>query len=414
VTTEIVTDGGSIGGRFAVRVRTIDDLELSGKRVLVRADFNVPLRDGRITDDTRIRATLPTINELRERGASVILMSHLGRPKGEVKEDLRLRPVAAHLGKLLEIEVAYAREVTGRAASAMVDDLQPGDVGLIENLRFDPREESNDDGFARELASLGDCYVSDAFGAAHRAHASTVGIASHLPAAAGLLMEKEINALSWILEDASQPFVVILGGAKVSDKIGVIENLMDRAKRLIIGGGMANTFLKAAGNDVGASLVEEENVATAKDLMDRAKRDGVDLRIPVDGVVAKSFSEDAEPRTIRVNEFGADDMMLDIGPDTIADFTEALSGARTIVWNGPMGVFEFEQFAQGTKAIADVVAESEAYSLIGGGDSVAAVEQLGLADHISHISTGGGASLEFLEGRELPGVTILIDRQNRK
>jgi phosphoglycerate kinase len=227
-------------------------------------------------------------------------------------------------------------------------------------------------------------------------------------------MEKEIEALSWVLEDASQPFVLILGGAKVSDKIGVIENLMNRAQRLIIGGGMANTFLEAAGNDVGASLVEEENVATAKDLMDRAERNGVDLRIPVDGVVAKSFSEDAESRTIRVNEFETDDMMLDIGPDTIADFTEALSGAQTIVWNGPMGVFEFEQFANGTKAIAEVVADSDAYSLIGGGDSVAAVEQLGLADRISHISTGGGASLEFLEGRELPGVTILIDRQDRE
>lgn len=392
-----------------MRVRTLDDLELDGKRALVRADFNVPLRDGRISDDTRIRATIPTIQALRKRGASVVLMSHLGRPKGEVRDELRLRPVAAHLGTLLDMQVSYAHDVTGPAARKMANDLQPGEVGLIDNLRFDPREEKNDPELAKELAGLGDCYVSDAFGAAHRAHASTVGVAEFLPSAAGLLMEKEITALSWVLHEAPQPFVVILGGAKVSDKIGVIENLMNRAQRLVIGGGMANTFLKAAGKDVGASLVEDDNVATARDLMERAARDGVDLRIPVDGVVATRFDASAEARTISVDAFNPDDMMLDIGPETVADFTSALEGARTIVWNGPMGVFEFEQFANGTKAIARIVAESDAYSLIGGGDSVAAVEQMGLAGQISHISTGGGASLEFLEGQELPGVSVLLE-----
>jgi phosphoglycerate kinase len=391
-----------------MRVRTLDDLELNGKRALVRADFNVPMRNGRISDDTRIRATVPTIKQLIERGASVVLMSHLGRPKGQAVDELRLRPVAAHLGDLLGIEVSYAHEVSGPAARKMVDDLQPGQVGVIENVRFDPREEKNDPELARELSLLGDCYVSDAFGAAHRAHASTVGVAEHLPSAAGLLMEKEIKALSWVLSDASQPFVVILGGAKVSDKIGVIENLLGRAQRLIIGGGMANTFLKAAGHDVGASMVEDDNIATAKDLMSRAQQAGVEIRIPVDGVVAKSFDADAEARTISVNDFEPDDMMLDIGPETVDQFRKSLQDAQTIVWNGPMGVFEFEQFANGTREIAQAVASSEAYSLIGGGDSVAAIEQMGLADQISHISTGGGASLEFLEGQDLPGVKVLL------
>ena len=394
-----------------MRVRTLDDLELSGKRALVRADFNVPMRNGRITDDNRIRATIPTIKALIERGASVVLMSHLGRPKGQEVDELRLRPVAAHLGGLLESQVSYAHEVAGPAARKMAEDLKPGEVGLIENVRFDPREEKNDPELARELASLGDCFVSDAFGAAHRAHASTVGVAEHLPSAAGLLMEKEIKALSWVLTDARPPFVVILGGAKVSDKIGVIENLLGRADRLIIGGGMANTFLKAAGHDVGASMVEDDNIQTAKDLMQRAGQAGVDLRIPVDGVVAKSFDADAEARTIPVDGFESDDMMLDIGPESIESFTDALAGAETIVWNGPMGVFEFEKFAEGTRAIARTVADSGAYSLIGGGDSVAAIEQMGLADRISHISTGGGASLEFLEGQDLPGVKVLLEQE---
>jgi phosphoglycerate kinase len=392
---------------MSVTVRTLDDLEVKGKRVLVRADFNVPLRDGRITDDTRIRSTIPTIQALRERGASVILMSHLGRPKGEVREELRLRPVAAQVGTLLDCEVGYARDVTGPAAKKMVEDLKPGDVGLIENLRFDPREEKNDPELSRELASLADCYVSDAFGAAHRAHASTVGVAELLPSAAGLLMEKEIKALSWVLNDADSPFVVILGGAKISDKIGAIEHLMTRAQRLLIGGGMANTFLKAAGHDVGASLVEDDNVTTATELMKRAEAQGVELLIPTDGVVTTEFSADAESRVAQVGQFESNEMMLDIGPDTIKTFSEALSDAKTITWNGPMGVFEIEQFAGGTKAIATVVADSSAYSLIGGGDSVAAVEQMGLGEKISHISTGGGASLEFLEGKTLPGVAVL-------
>ncbi|TVR69047.1 MAG: phosphoglycerate kinase [Sphaerobacteraceae bacterium] len=392
-------------------IRTLDDLDFDGKRVLVRADFNVPLRDGRITDDTRIRSTIPTIQRLVDGGAAVILMSHLGRPKGEVREELRLRPVAAQVGSLLNREVSYAREITGPAARKMVEDLKPGDVGLIENLRFDPREEKNDPALARELAELADFYVSDAFGAAHRAHASTVGVAELLPSAAGLLMEKEVKALSWVLTDADSPFVVILGGAKVSDKIAVIESLMGRAQRLLIGGGMANTFLKAAGNDVGASLVEDDNVATARDLMQRATSQGVELMIPTDGVVATEFSADTDSRVARMGEFESNEMMLDIGPETITSFSDALAGAKTIVWNGPMGVFELEQFASGTRAIANVVAESDSYSLIGGGDSVAAVEQMGLASKISHISTGGGASLEFLEGKTLPGVAVL-ERQD--
>ncbi len=392
-------------------IRTLDDLDFNGKRVLVRADFNVPLRDGRITDDTRIRSTIPTIQKLVDGGAAVILMSHLGRPKGEVREELRLRPVAAQVGSLLNREVSYAREITGPAARKMVEDLKPGDVGLIENLRFDSREEKNDPALSCELAELADYYVSDAFGAAHRAHASTVGVAELLPSAAGLLMEKEVKALSWVLTDADSPFVVILGGAKVSDKIAVIESLMGRAQRLLIGGGMANTFLKAAGNDVGASLVEDDNVDTARDLMQRATSQGVELMIPTDGVVATEFSADTESRVVAVGEFESNEMMLDIGPETIQSFSEALAGAKTIVWNGPMGVFELEQFASGTRAIANVVAESDSYSLIGGGDSVAAVEQMGLASKISHISTGGGASLEFLEGKTLPGVAVL-ERQD--
>lgn len=394
-----------------MRVRTLDDLDLSGKRALVRVDFNVPLKDGAISDDTRIRATIQTIEALRERGARIVLMSHLGRPKGQVQEDLRLRPVAAHLGDLLGQEIGYARDVTGSAAKRMVEDLEPGDIGVIENLRFDPREEQNDSRFAAELADLGDCFVADAFGAAHRAHASTVGVASHLPSAAGLLMEKEIKALGWVLSDAEEPFVVILGGAKVSDKIGVIESLMKRAQRVLIGGGMANTFLKAAGYDVGASMVEEDNVVTARDVADRARSQGVDLRIPLDGVVATEMSADATSRTVSVDAIGRDEMMLDIGQETIADFSAQLRDARTIVWNGPMGVFEIEAFAAGTRAIASAVADSGAYSLIGGGDSVAAVEQMGVAGRISHISTGGGASLEFLEGNDLPGVAVVLQNE---
>lgn len=391
-----------------IRIKTLDDLDVDGKRVLARVDFNVPIRDETITDDTRIRATIPTIQTLIDRGASVILMSHLGRPKGEVRDELRLRPVAAHLGGLLGEVVSYAHDVTGPAVTEMAGDLQPGQIGLLENLRFDPREEQNDTEFARELAALGDCYVSDAFGAAHRAHASTVGVAEYLPSAAGLLMEKEINALSWVLSDAEQPFVVILGGAKVSDKIGVIRNLVDRAQRLLIGGGMANTFLKAEGVDVGASLVEEDNLTTAREVAEAARAKGVNLLTPSDGVVAKEISDAAESRTIPVEEVASDEMILDIGPDTVQLFTAALRDARTIVWNGPMGVFEVSQFAEGTRAVANAVANSDAYSLIGGGDSVAAIEQLGLADRISHISTGGGASLEFLEGKELPGVSVLL------
>jgi phosphoglycerate kinase len=391
-----------------MRVRTLSDLDLCGRRVITRVDFNVPLNDGTITDDTRIRSTLPTIQALRDAGASIVLMSHLGRPKGEVRDDLRLKPIAAHLGSLLGTTVSYAHDVTGPAARQMAAGLQFGEVGLIENLRFDPREEQNDEGFARELAELGDCYVSDAFGAAHRAHASTVGVATILPAAAGLLMETENKALSSVLSDAEQPFVVILGGAKVSDKIGVIRSLLDRAHRLLIGGGMANTFLKAAGVDVGASLVEDENLSTARGIAESARSKGVDLLIPTDAVVAREFSADAEHRVTAIDALEEDEMVLDIGPGTVRTFSRAIEDAKTIVWNGPMGVFELAPFAEGTRAIAHSVAASDAYSLIGGGDSVAAIEQMGLAEQISHISTGGGASLEFLEGKQLPGVRVLM------
>jgi phosphoglycerate kinase len=388
-------------------VRMLDDLDFAGRRVLVRADFNVPMRDGAITDDTRVRSTLPTIRRLRDGGAAVILMSHLGRPKGEVRDDLRLAPVAEQLGEFLGSGVAYARDIVGEEARHLAASLEPGEVGLIENVRFDPREEKNDPGFAGQIAELGECFVSDAFGAAHRAHASTVGVAHLLPSAAGLLMEKEITALGRVLSGAERPFVVLLGGAKVSDKIGVIENLLGRADKILIGGGMANTFLRASGEAVGESLVEPENIETARAVLERASEMGVEILLPTDAIVAFEMSEEATTRRVSVGQVQANDRIFDIGPETITRFTEAVAGAKTVVWNGPMGVFEIEQFAAGTRAIAEAVASSGAFSLVGGGDSVAAVEQMGVADRISHISTGGGASLEFLEGKTLPGVAVL-------
>jgi phosphoglycerate kinase len=392
-------------------IRTLDDLDFAGRRVLVRADFNVPLRDGKIIDDTRVRSTLPTIRRLRDGCAAVILMSHLGRPKGEVRDDLRLAPVAARLSDLLGTDVGYARDIVGEQARQMAARLEARDIGLIENVRFDAREEKNDPEFARQIAELGERFVSDAFGAAHRAHASTVGVAHLLPSAAGLLMENEIAALGRVLSGAERPFVVLLGGAKVSDKIGVIENLLGRADTILIGGGMANTFLQAAGEDIGESLVEPENIETARVVLERARQAGVEILLPSDTIVAFELSEDAPTRRVPVGQVQANDRIFDIGPDTITRFTQSLAGAKTIVWNGPMGVFEIELFANGTRAIAEAVAGSAAFSVVGGGDSVAAVEKMGVADRISHISTGGGASLEFLEGKTLPGVAVLAKKR---
>jgi phosphoglycerate kinase len=382
-------------------------MDVERKRVLVRADFNVPLDNGEITDDTRIRATLPTIELLRGRGARVILMSHLGRPKGQVREELRLAPVAKALAELLGSPVSYVREIVGFDVDEELAGLSMGDVALIENLRFDPREEKNDPEFAKELAALGDCFVNDAFGAAHRAHASTVGVTKYLPSAAGLLLQREVDALSHVLNDAERPFALILGGAKVSDKIGVINNLLERVDSVLVGGGMANTFLKAKGINVGKSLVEEDNVDVAADVLARSEEKGVDLILPADAIVASEMSESAEASTVIVERVGSEQAIFDIGPESVKRFAGALRPARTIVWNGPMGVFEIKKFSNGTRGVADAVAASEGFTVVGGGDSVAAVEQLGVADQISHISTGGGASLEFLEGKSLPGIAAL-------
>lgn len=401
--------------------QTIRDVDWNGKRALVRVDFNVPLdKSGNITDDTRIRASLPTIRYLLEHGASVVLMSHLGRPaKAKSEEEKRqkysLKPVAERLFELLPEaqEVKKTEVTTGSAAEAAAETLKPGQVLLLENTRFDPREEANDDSMARELAKLGDIYVNDAFGSAHRAHASTEGVARYLPGVSGFLMEAELNALYGALENPQRPFVTIIGGAKISDKIGVIENLLGRVDALLIGGGMANTFLLAQGYDMAESLVEPESVEIAKGLMEKAKAVGAKLLLPTDAVVADAFSADAQRQVVPVTAVPANWRILDIGPDTVAVFSTESKNAKTVIWNGPMGVFEMEPFAAGTNAIAQALAEATdhgAFTIVGGGDSVAAVEQSGLAEKISHISTGGGASLELLEGRVLPGVAILKDK----
>ncbi|MEE8163286.1 MAG: phosphoglycerate kinase [Anaerolineae bacterium] len=387
--------------------KTVRDVKVEAKRVLVRVDFNVPLAEGKVTDDTRIRAALPTINYLLEHGAKVILMSHLGRPKGKVVDKLRLSAVPERLAELLGRPVRKLDDCVGRKVEAAVAEMRRGDVILLENTRFHPEEESNHPVYARELASLADIFVNDAFGAAHRAHASTVGVAEYLPSVAGLLMEKEITFLGKALAAPDHPFVAILGGAKISSKIGLIDNLLTKVDGLLIGGGMANTFLKAQGHEIGQSLVEDDSLDVARETLERA---GERLALPVDVVVADRFDAEADSKVVPVGQVPEDWRILDIGPETVELFKRKLAGAKTVVWNGPMGVFEFPRFAEGTFAIARFLADLEATTIIGGGDVVAAVGQAGVADRIAHVSTGGGASLEFLEGNPLPAVAALEDK----
>ena len=392
------------------RKKTVRDIDPRGKRVLVRCDFNVPLDGAAITDEKRIVEALPTIRYLKEAGARVILCSHLGRPKGKADPKYSLAPVAARLGELLGCPVPLAADVTGESARSLADSLRDGEVMLLENVRFDPREEKNDPAFARELASLAELYVNDAFGTAHRAHASTAGVADYLPAVCGFLIEKELSFLGGALEEPARPFAAILGGAKVSDKIGVIRSLLAKVDSLLIGGGMAYTFIKAQGGQIGGSLCEEDKLDLARELLAEAEEKGVRLLLPVDTVIADAFREDAATRVVPAGQIPDGWQGLDIGPETRALFAAEVKQAATVVWNGPMGVFEMKPFAAGTEAVAKAMAESDAVTIIGGGDSAAAAAQMGVADRIRHISTGGGASLEFLEGKELPGIACLEDK----
>lgn len=382
---------------------------MKGKRVLVRVDFNVPMSEGTITDDTRIRSALPTIRYLRDHGAAVVLASHLGRPKGKLVESMSLKPVARHLSGLLGAPVRMAPDSVGPEVESIARSLQPGDVLLLENLRFHPEEEANDEQFAKRLASLADVYVDDAFGSAHRAHASTAGVAEDLPAVAGFLMEREIEALDSVLRSPQRPLVAIIGGAKISTKMGVLEHLVDIADCFLIGGGMANTLLVAEGKGVGTSLVEEEQIDAARSFLESAKRASRDVRLPSDVVVAERADVWSESKVVSADAVPAGWMIVDIGRGTVKEFAQVISSAGTIVWNGPMGIFEVPAFAAGTQGVASAVAGSDARSVVGGGDSVAAIHQMGLAERIWHISTGGGASLEYLEGKELPGVAALAD-----
>lgn len=392
--------------------KTLEDLQLSGKKVLVRVDFNVPLdKDRNITDDNRIRAALPTIRYLLDQNAKVILMSHLGRPSGTgFEEAYSMAPVAKRLGELLNMEIKLAKDVIGESAKALVEDIKEGEIVLLENVRFHKEEKKNDPEFAKALASFGEVYINDAFGTAHRAHASTEGVAHHLPSAAGYLLQKELEILGKALDNPDRPFVAILGGAKVSDKIGVIKNLIQKVDTLIIGGGMAYTFFKAKGYEVGKSLLEEDKVELASELIKEAEEKGVKLFLPVDTVVAKEFKADAEHKVVPSDQIPSGWMGMDIGPESRKQFGEAIVNARLVVWNGPMGVFEMPAFAKGTEAIADYMSQCNGTTIIGGGDSAAAVKQLGYADKMTHISTGGGASLEFLEGKVLPGVAALDEK----
>lgn len=392
--------------------KTIKDIDLKGKKVLVRCDFNVPMDEERnITDNTRIVAALPTIKYLLEQKCKIILASHLGRPKGEVKPEYSLAPVAKELSRLLNKEVIMAKDVIGPDATEKAKNLKEGEILLLENVRFHREETDNDPEFSKKLAEMAEIFVNDAFGTAHRAHSSTTGIANYLPAVSGFLIEKELKFLGDALNNPERPFVAILGGAKVSDKIGVIDSLLEKVDTLIIGGGMAYTFFKAQGYEVGKSLCELDKLELAKELMEKAKTKGVKLMLPVDTKIGKEFKEDTESKTVKYTEIPADWEGFDIGKETIKMFTEELKKAKTVVWNGPVGLFEFDQFAIGTNAIAKVLSEIDATTIIGGGDSAAAVEKAGLADKMTHISTGGGASLEFLEGKKLPGIEALLDKE---
>lgn len=390
---------------------TIRDVDFAHKRALVRVDFNVPMEGSTITDDTRIRAAIPTIRYLVDAGAKVILMSHLGRPKGKKNPEFTLKPVAERLSELLGKEVKFVGDCIGDEAKAAVNSLSDGEVLLLENLRFYAEEEANDEKFAKALAELGDIYVNDAFGTAHRAHASTAGVAAFLPAVAGFLMEKEIDVMGGALENPERPFVAVLGGAKVKDKIGVIKNLITKVDALLIGGGMAYTFLKAKGYEIGKSLLDAERIEFASEMMKAAEERGVRLMLPIDVVVADDLSETANTKIVPADSIPADFEGVDIGPETCKAYADVIKSAKTVVWNGPMGVFEIPKFAEGTRAIAQAMAECKGTTIVGGGDSAAAIEQMGFADKMTHVSTGGGASLEFLEGIELPGVAALADKK---
>jgi phosphoglycerate kinase len=398
-----------------VNKKTVRDVEVGGRRVFLRADLNVPLDDGRITDDTRVRASVPTIVYLLERGASVVLASHLGRPKGKVNDALRLKPVADRLSQLLGRPVRLTGDALGAGVQLAVDKLQPGDLLMLENLRFHAEEEANDPGFAKALAGFADLYVDDAFGSAHRAHASTEGITHYLPAVAGLLLEREVEALSRLLKRPAKPFHTLIGGAKIAGKLEVLEALLNRCQAILVGGGMANTFLAARGLTMGKSLVETDQLENAERIMAEARRKRVRFMLPTDAVIAPQIHYRARIETVSIDAVPKDQMVVDIGPETVAAYTEHLAKARTIFWNGPMGVFEIASFADGTTAIARYIAErtgAGVVTIVGGGDSVAAVEQLGVADRMTHVSTGGGASLEFVEGKSLPGVEALLDRDD--
>ena len=393
--------------------KTVKDIDVNGKKVLVRCDFNVPIdsETGKITDNRRIIAALPTIQYLLDHNAKVILCSHLGRPKGEFNLKYSLKPVAEELSKLLNKDVKLAKDVIGESAKELTSNMKEGDIVLLENVRFHKEEEQNDPEYSKALASMAEIYVNDAFGTAHRAHSSTTGVADYLPAVSGFLIEKELEFLGGALENPKHPFVAILGGAKVSDKIGVIENLLDKVDTLIIGGGMAYTFYKAQGHHIGTSICEEDKLDLAKSILEKAQEKGVKLLLPVDNHVSSEYSNNGEDKIVDSTEIPDGFMGLDIGPKTIEKFEEAVKDAKTVVWNGPLGVCEFDKFATGTKAVATMLSKIEATTIIGGGDSAAAIEKLGLADKMTHISTGGGASLEFLEGKTLPGIACLQDKE---
>lgn len=401
------------GNELIMNKKTVKDIDVNGKKVLVRCDFNVPIdsETGKITDNRRIRAALPTIQYLLDHNAKVILCSHLGRPKGEFNLKYSLKPVAEELSKLLNKDVKLAKDVIGESAKELTANMKEGDIVLLENVRFHKEEEQDDPEYSKALASMAEIYVNDAFGTAHRAHSSTTGVADYLPAVSGFLIEKELEFLGGALENPKHPFVAILGGAKVSDKIGVIENLLDKVDTLIIGGGMAYTFYKAQGHHIGTSICEEDKLDLAKSILEKAQEKGVKLLLPVDNHVSSEYSNNGEEKIVDSTEIPDGFMGLDIGPKTIEEFEEAVKDAKTVVWNGPLGVCEFDKFATGTKAVATMLSKLDAITIIGGGDSAAAIEKLGLADKMTHISTGGGASLEFLEGKTLPGIACLQDKE---